>query len=106
MRSTCSWAMGGLCRAVLPLLVLALTTCNGDATGPGRTTVGPEGGTVSLAQGRVKLSIPSGALSDEVELTATPTTSFPASTLVVVGSTFERSVSETTWRETSCNAAN
>jgi len=81
--------MGGLSRAVLPLLVLALTTCNGDATGPGKTTVGPEGGTVSLAQGRVKLSIPSGALSNEVELTATPTTSFPASNLVVVGSTFE-----------------
>lgn len=73
----------------LTLLLLSLTTCRGDATGPPKGTVGPAGGSFSLAQGTVKLSIPSGALSGEVELTATLASSFPASGLIVPGSTYD-----------------
>jgi len=81
----------------LLLLALALIACDGDATGPGKNTIGEEGGTVSLARGAVKLSIPSGALSAEVEFGATPTSSFPASHLIVPGSTYDLGPAGTTF---------
>jgi hypothetical protein len=68
---------------------LAQTTCGGDATGPGKTTVGADGGTASLAKGAVTLLIPSGALATEVEFSATQTSSAPESYLIVPGSTWE-----------------
>ncbi|BDP44029.1 hypothetical protein DAETH_39980 (plasmid) [Deinococcus aetherius] len=47
-------------------------TPTGEAT---RTTVGPEGGTVTSADGRLKVSIPAGALSSPTEITVQPITS-------------------------------
>ena len=81
----------------LLLLVPALVSCEGDATGPGKNTVGEKGGAVSLAKGAVQLSIPSGALFAEVEFTATAVPSSPFSHLIVPGSTYDVGPSGTTF---------
>lgn len=91
------------------VLVLAagLSYCgggDGDGGGTGPTgpppdpqVVGPSGGTVSLLNGAVQISVPAGALSADVRLTAAVTTNFPASELVVSGSTIELGPTGTTF---------
>lgn len=78
-------------------LLIALPSCGGDSTGPGDEKIGPDGGSVSLESGAVSLSVPAGALSGNVDFTATPTTSVPASDLLVAGSTYDIGPSGTTF---------
>jgi len=78
-------------------LLIALPSCGGDSTGPGDEKIGPDGGSVSLESGAVSLSVPAGALSGNVDFTATPTTSVPTSDLLVAGSTYDIGPSGTTF---------
>lgn len=71
------------------LLVPLLISCGDGGTGPGKSGVGEEGGTVVLEGGSVTLLFPPGALSTYVDFTADPTASVPASDLIVPGSVFE-----------------
>ena len=73
----------------LLLLLPLLAGCEGDATGLAERRVGPEGGVVSLEGGAVRISIPAGALSEEIWFTAMPTASVPGSELLVNGSSYE-----------------
>ncbi len=91
------------------VLAVGLSYCGGgDGDGGGGGTeptdpppdpqvVGPSGGTVSLLNGAVQISVPAGALSADVRLTAEVTTNFPASELVVSGSTIELGPTGTTF---------
>ena len=71
------------------LLVPALAACEGHITGPVQWRIGPEGGTVSLGDGSVTLTVPVGALSKSVWFSSTPTTFVPASEMLVAGSAYE-----------------
>jgi len=60
---------------------LALVGCSNDGSGGGaghpaltRTRVGPEGGTATSADGKLTLTFPPGALSQETEITIAPAT--------------------------------
>ena len=65
--------------AVYSLVVMILTAtlllaCGDDPTDPDGGDpqgIGPEGGTISFADGAVRLVVPAGALSDTIEMTAT-----------------------------------
>jgi CubicO group peptidase (beta-lactamase class C family) len=74
-------------------LVLALVSaisCGDEApTEPPPDTVGPDGGTLSFAQGRVMLAIPAGALSEPVTIAVTSTSTFPHSATTVAGTAYE-----------------
>jgi uncharacterized protein YjdB len=83
-------ALGGRSRlAALSLLLAGLFACDGDVTGPEVKRIGPAGGTAVLANGAVLISVPPGALSEEVWFTVTPAFSVPASELLVEGSSWE-----------------
>lgn len=79
----------GIVALGLALLLTSLTGCQDHLTGPDQKRVGAEGGTTTLAEGAVSLAIPPGALSQEVWFTAAPATLFPASDLLVAGTTWE-----------------
>lgn len=79
------------------LFLLALVRCDSGPAGPGKNGIGGEGGTVTLAGGGVTLSIPPDALAETVRFSAGPTSSFPASDLIVPGSTYSILPSETTF---------
>ncbi len=74
---------------LLSLLALSVVACGDGATGPGSTAIGAEGGTASLAEGAVTLSVPAGALCASVEFTANPALSFPENPLRVPGTAYE-----------------
>lgn len=84
-----------LLRACWALLLPALLSCYGDATGPEDRRVGPEGGSATLADGAVTLIVPAGALDEGVWFTATPMRSVPTSELLVSGSVYEVGPSRT-----------
>ncbi len=71
------------------LLALSLTSCDAGVTGPDDRRVGPEGGVVSLESGAITLSVPPGALSEEVWFTAMPAVAVPGSEWLVAGSAYE-----------------
>lgn len=68
----------GLCAAAL-----AVVAACGDPAGPEGRRVGPDGGTVTFADGRVVLDVPAGALQQGTEITVAPTDAVPASPLLV-----------------------
>jgi uncharacterized protein YjdB len=77
-------------RFTVALLVLGvLFACDGDVTGPNARRIGPAGGTAILANGAVRLTVPAGALAEEIWFTVTPALSVPASDLHVSGSSWE-----------------
>lgn len=87
------------------VLVAGLSYCgggDGDGNGPmapppDPQVVGPSGGTVSFLNGAVRITVPAGALSADVRLTAAATTNFPASVLVLSGSTIDLGPTGTTF---------
>ncbi|MFC1575920.1 Ig-like domain-containing protein, partial [Gemmatimonadota bacterium] len=87
--------------AFLLLLFPLLLTCGGDGgggTGPVEEEgIGPSGGTETLAAGAVTVSVPSGALSSNVQFTSTPTSSVPSTNLLVAGSAYDIGPSGTTF---------
>jgi hypothetical protein len=70
---------------------LAVAVACGDdaATGPVAITVGPEGGTLSFADGRVTLLFPPGAVDQEVPVTVSAAGDAPPSSRLVPGTVFE-----------------
>jgi len=58
-------------------------------TEPPPNTIGPDGGTLSFAQGKVTLTIPAGALSEPVAIAVTATATFPPSATIAEGTTYE-----------------
>ena len=91
---------------ILVLLVLAtLVGCNGDeaplnidggADGPAvldgsvaSGLVGPAGGTLTLAGGRVKLEVPPGAVKQSVTISALATNKYPADSSLVAGTVYD-----------------
>lgn len=74
------------------LLLLGVQACGDDESpsepGPPEGVVGPDGGTVTLEGGAVMLTFPAGAVSDEIEVSATAA-SGPASDLAVPGAAFD-----------------
>lgn len=68
---------------------VVLVGCDGYATAPSEQRIGPGGGQVFLADGKVSLSVPAGALTEEVWFTALPVTSIPKDDLVLAGTTYE-----------------
>lgn len=70
-------------------LFLFLVGCQGDATGPAESRIGPEGGSVTLEDGAVVLTVPAGALLEEVWFTAIPTVAVPDVPAAVSGTTYE-----------------
>ncbi len=91
--------------SLVPVLVAGLSYCGGgDGDGNGPTApppdpqvVGPAGGTVTFLNGAVRITVPAGALSGDVRLTAAATTNFPASVLVLSGSTIDLGPTGTTF---------
>jgi hypothetical protein len=77
----------------LPLLalLLALSACEDVAPGPlmGPNTIGPEGGTLTFANGTVSLNVPPGAVTAPVSITVRRLDDFPDNPLVVPGTVFE-----------------
>lgn len=75
-------------RTSLSLLFAVAGVSCGDSGGSTETAfnVTPLGGTISLAGGRVQLTVPAGAVTSNVLITATPATTAPASGLLVSGS--------------------
>jgi len=70
-------------------LLWLVVGCQGDATGPAEGRIGPAGGSVSLEDGAVVLTVPAGALLEEVWFTAIPTVAVPAAPPAVSGTTYE-----------------
>jgi hypothetical protein len=85
-------------KTVFLLSLMAFGSCDSGVTGPGKVTVGVKGGTISLAERTLTLSIPADALSSEVEFTATESSSFPASDLIVPGTIYDIGPSQTSFR--------
>lgn len=75
--------------AVFGLLVGWLFACDGDVTGPDERRIGPAGGTAILANGAIRISVPPGALYEEIWFTVTPGLNVPESELYVDGSAWE-----------------
>ncbi len=89
MRSVLPAVRGRSYLAPLCLIIASFFACDGNVTGPEDKRIGPAGGTAVLANGAVMLSVPPGALSEEVWFTASPAHSVPASELFVAGSSWE-----------------
>ncbi len=74
-------------------LVLVLTACGDESltggeeagTGLPPNTIGPNGGTLSFANGDVTLVFPAGAVSQSLTVTVEATTAFPDDPRVVGG---------------------
>ena len=67
---------------LLPVLVFA--SCSTTEPPPlDEFTVGPEGGTLSFANGGVVLTFPAGAVSQATKFTVVPATSYPPSPTVL-----------------------
>lgn len=62
-------------------------------------TLGPDGGTLSFADGAVTLTVPAGALSQDVTFSVAPTNAFPASERVVGGTVYEIGPAGTTFAQ-------
>ncbi len=85
---------------ILPLLItssILLAACDDDHSGPG--ALDSAGGTISLLDGAVTLTVPSGALSTPVTFSAVPVDGAPLASLVVEGSVYEIGPAGTTFAE-------
>lgn len=92
MKSSLNWlrpTQGVSRMAVFGLLVGWLFACDGDVMGPNERRIGPAGGTAILANGAIRVSVPPGALYEEIWFTVTPGLNVPESDLYVDGSAWE-----------------
>lgn len=87
-----------LFRAIVMVAIasLGLASCESEsATEPAADTIGPAGGTLTLASGNVTLVFPPGAVSREIAVTASSTSEFPATSRLVGGSVYDLGPAET-----------
>ena len=78
--------------ASLLLLIMVVTGCLDEATGPrlsGKAAVSGSGGNFQFEQGRVVFEIPPGAVKENVIIGVDPTDAFPSDLRVTSGTVFD-----------------
>jgi hypothetical protein len=74
---------------LLAALIGSCSSSSSDSGNPGGSGIGAAGGTVTSTDGSARLSIPAGALSSNVAITATPMTNPPAAPGLVTANTYD-----------------
>ena len=81
-------------RVLLAVACVLLATCGSERLAPIPFTIGPEGGTIELADGQLVLAFPPGAVSGAITFSATAVTG-PAAPTLVSGTVFDLAPSMT-----------